>query len=117
MVSETRSGGSTELLEPAAEVRQRRDVVEAAVTERRAVVALGRGAPADLAVEPVVVVVAGEGRQGRLGVLDRAEHLAIEDLALERRPERLDLSVRPGRVDLGLDVPDLELAEGLAELW
>jgi hypothetical protein len=50
-------------------VRERGNVVEAAVGERRAVVALGGRAPAELAVEAVVVVVAGELREGRLGLL------------------------------------------------
>jgi hypothetical protein len=89
------------------------DVVEAAIGEGRGVVPLGRRAPVDLAVQAVVVVVAGEALEG--GVGQRAEHFTVEDLALEGRPERLDLAVGPRRVDLGADVADLEVAQRLAE--
>src|SRR6266851_1745652 len=113
VVSDTRSGGCTDILQPGREVAERGDVLEAAVGERGAVEALRRGQPADLAVEPVVVVVASEFSKCRLGVGQRAEDLAIKHLALERRPERLDLPVGPGRVDLRLDLADLKLAQGL----
>ena len=92
---------------------ERRDVLEAAVGERRAVEALGRGLPVELAVEPVVVVVAGVG--GDRGVRGREvrEVLAVEHLGLEGRPEGLDLAVRPGRVDLGPDVADRRARRGV----
>src|SRR5438093_4070931 len=91
------------------------DVLEATVGEGRAVMALGRCAPADLTVQPVVVVIAGELRQCGLGIVQRAEHFSVQDLALERRPEGFDLPVRPGRVDLGADLPDLQLAQRFAK--
>lgn len=59
----------------------------------------------------MVVVVAGEGGDGGLCRGEVGELLAVEHLALERRPEGLDLAVGPGRVDLGPDVPDAELLE------
>src|SRR5207244_11384026 len=52
---------------------QRRDVLESAVGEWGSVVALGRSEPADLPVEPVIVVVAGEVGERGLGVGQRAE--------------------------------------------
>src|SRR5437870_4512957 len=94
---------------------QRRDVLESAVGEWGSVVALGRSEPADLPVEPVIVVIAGEVGERGLGVGQRAEDLPIENLALERGPEGLDLPVRPGRVHLGLDVAHRQLAKGLAK--
>ena len=115
MVSETESGRCTEILQPVIEVGQRGDVLEAAVGEGCPVVALAGGAPLDLAVQAVVVVVTGETLQRRLGVLECAEDLAVEDLALERGPEGLDLPIRPRRVDLRADVADLELAQRPAE--
>src|SRR6266851_2408485 len=115
VVSETGSGRCTKILQPAFEVHQRGDVLEAAVGERCPVVALAGGAPIDLAMQAVVVVVAGEALQRRLGVRECAEDLAVEDLALERGPKGLDLPVRPRRVDLGADVADLELAQRPAE--
>ena len=75
VVSGTRSGRCTEILKPALQMRESRDVLEAAIGERGPVVALGGRQPADLAVQPVVVVVAGEALQRRLGVLKGAERL------------------------------------------
>src|ERR1700694_1157837 len=115
VVSETRSRRISELLEPAREMAERRDVVEATVGEGSPVVALGGRAPGDLAVQAVVVVVAGEALEGCLGVLQRTEDLAVQNLAAQGRPERFDLAVGPGRVDLGADVADLELAQGVAQ--
>src|SRR5712692_5722446 len=115
VISETRSRGRPQLLEPWDEVQEGGDVLKAAIGEGRAIEALARRQPTDLAVEAVVVVIANEALERRLGVGQRAEDLTVEDLALERRPERLDLAVGPGRVDLGLDLADLKLAQGLAE--
>src|SRR5712691_2618002 len=111
----TRSGRLPYVVEPLGEMREGRYVVEPAIGEGRAVKALGRRKPANLAVQAVVVVVADERLESGFGVVERAEHAAIQDLALQRRPERLDLAVGPGRVDLGLDVSDLKLAQRLAE--
>jgi hypothetical protein len=49
-------------------VLERGDVVEAAVGEWRAVEALPGGRRVDLAVQPVIVVVADKALQGGLGV-------------------------------------------------
>jgi hypothetical protein len=68
---------------------------EIVIGERRAVVALGRGQPADLAVETMVVVLAGALDHGRLGFREVSEAAAVEDLSLERWPERFDLAVGP----------------------
>lgn len=54
-----------------------RDVLKASVGEHRPVEPLGRGAPAQGAVEPVVVVVAGEGGDGGLSGGEVGEVLAI----------------------------------------
>src|SRR6266508_2817767 len=115
MVFETPLGRGTHRLQPRLQMLERRDVVEAAVAKGRAVEALGRSEPADLAVEPVVVVVANVLGQGRLGLCQRAEDLAVEDLRLEDAPEALDLAVRPGRVHLGADVADVQLLQSPAE--
>src|SRR5713101_4604765 len=115
VIVDTRSRGGSDIREPEHEVLERGDVVEATVGEWRAVEALGRREPADLAVQTVVVVVANEALQRGLGAAERAEDFAIEDLALERRPERLDLAIGPGRVHLGLDLADLQFAQRLAE--
>jgi hypothetical protein len=90
-------------------------VLEPTVDERRAVEPLRGRSPAELAVEPVVVVVGSVGGDRGIGRGEVGEVLAVEDLGLERRPEGLDLAVRPGRVDLGPDVPDLELGEAPLE--
>src|SRR5712692_288665 len=111
----TRSGRLPELIEPGREMREHRDVVEAAVGEGRAVEGFTRGEPADLAVQTVVVVVAGKVRERGLSVGERSEHPAVEDLAIEGGPEGLELAVGPGRVDLRLDLADLQLAQRLAE--
>src|SRR5712691_949184 len=115
VISGTRSGRLSKVMKPSLEMAEGGDVLEAAVGERRAVVALRRSEPADLAMQPVVVVVADITLEGDLGIAKRAEHLAIEHLTLERRPERLDLAVGPGGVDLGADVAHRKLAQGLAE--
>src|SRR5713226_9827508 len=96
VVFETASGRRTQVLQAGLQMREGGDVLEAAVAERGAVEALGRGQPADLAVQPVVVVVGGVALEGGLGVGERAEDLAIEDLGLEGAPEAFDLAVRPG---------------------
>src|SRR6266508_5910808 len=91
MVFETPLGRGTHRLQPRLQMLERRDVVEAAVAKGRAVEALGRSEPADLAVEPVVVVVANVLGQGRLSLCQRAEDLAVEDLRLKDAPERSTL--------------------------
>src|SRR2546428_33841 len=115
VIGGTASCGSSQIFKPRHQMLERGDVVEAAVCEGRPVEALAGSQPADLAVQPVVVVVAGEAIQRGLGIGQRAEDLAIENLALERRPERLDLAIGPRRVHLGLDLADLQLAQRLAE--
>src|SRR6266542_4282314 len=115
MVFETPLGHGTQRLQPPLQMCESGDVLEAAVAEGRAVEALGRREPADLAVQAVVVVVANVLGQGRLGLGQRAEDLAVEDLGLEDAPEALDLAVRPGRVHLGTDVANVQLLQALAE--
>jgi hypothetical protein len=66
-------------------------VLEAPVGEWRAVEPLVRRSPAELGVEPVVVVVGGVAGDGRIGRGEVGKVLANEDLVLERRPECLDL--------------------------
>jgi hypothetical protein len=83
---ETGSGGQ-DRVEKIGNTGQGRHAAEAAVGEGRAVEPFGRCLPAELAVEPVVVVVAGVGGDGRLGRGEIGELLAIEDLRLEDRPE------------------------------
>jgi hypothetical protein len=78
------------------EVFERRDVLEAAVGERNAEVALGRSAPAKGAAETVEVVVVGEAVQGGLGLRQATEQVPVENLALKDLPEGLDLAVGPG---------------------
>jgi len=109
------TSGSHQLREPVLQVLERRDVLEAPVGEGRAVPALGRGLPAELAVEAVVVVVQREAHEALVRGRRRGEDLAVEQLGLEDAPEALDLAVRPGRVDLGADVPDMELGKGPPE--
>ena len=75
-------------------------MLEAAIEERGVVEAFGGCLPAEFAMEPVVVVVAGVGRDRGVRGTEVLELLALENLRLERVPERLDLAVRPGRVDL-----------------
>src|SRR5213594_2439178 len=113
--SETVLGRALELIEPLLHVRERGHVLEPLVGEGRPVVSLAWSAPADLAVQTVVVVVARKALERHFCVSERSEDLAVEHLAFERRPERLDLAVRPRRVDLGADLADLELAQCLAE--
>src|SRR5713101_2144552 len=115
LISETCSGSLSELLEPWHEVAEGGMFVKAAVREGCAIEALCRRQPANLAVEPVVVVVAGETLERSPGIGERTEDLAVEDLVLERGPEGLNLPIGPGRIDLGADMPDLQLAQGLAE--
>src|SRR2546425_6026653 len=109
VVFETGSGRRTKILQPALEVRERGDVLEAAVGEGRPVIALGRSQPADLAVQAVIVEVLDVAAERGLGVGEGTEDLAVEHLLLQEAPEALDLAVRPGRIDLGLDVADAQL--------
>src|SRR6266511_2659751 len=115
MVFETPLGRGTQRLQPPLQMCEGGDVLEATVAEGRAVEALGRREPADLAVQAVVVVVANVLGQGRLGLGQRPEDLAVEDLGLEDAPEALDLAVGPGRVHLGTDVADVQLLQAFAE--
>src|SRR5919108_59814 len=94
---------------------QRRDVVEATVGEGRAVVALGRGDPAEDAAEPVVVVVPNETGQRLLGIGETGKALPIEDFGLEHSPKGLDLAIGPRRADLGAKVIDVQVAQPFAE--
>ena len=57
-VDETGGSGSEDRVEQLGDVRQGRDVLEAAIGEGRPVEPLGGCPPAELAVQPVVVVVA-----------------------------------------------------------
>src|SRR5947208_3494566 len=89
--SETVLGRALELIEPLLHVRERGHVLEPLVGEGRPVVSLAWSAPADLAVQTVVVVVARKALERHFCVSERSEDLAVEHLAFERRPDRLDL--------------------------
>src|SRR5216684_3258878 len=91
------------------------DVLEAAISERGAVVPLGGGQPAQDAAEAMVVVVLGEARQSKLGVGYAAEAFAIQNLGLKDGPEGLDLAVGPRRADLCAQVPDVQVSQPLSE--
>ena len=86
------------------------DVLEAAVGEGSAVVALGRGQPAQNLAQSVVVVVLREAIQGSFSRGQAGEAFPIQDFGLQDVPEGFDLAVRPRRGDLGAEVPDVEQA-------
>ena len=67
MVDVRLSGGSQKIGQQLGDVPQRWDVLEAAIGERRPVVALGGRQPADVAVQAVIVVVTGVLENGGLG--------------------------------------------------
>jgi len=75
-------------------------VLEAAVGEWNAEVALGWSAPAKGAAETMEVVVVGEAAQRGLGFRQATKQVPVENLALKDLPEGLDLAVGPGRRDL-----------------
>ena len=82
--------------QPALEMLEAGDVLEAAIGERRAVPALGGGLPADGAVEPVVVVVEREAQEALVGSLGRREPLAVEQLGLDTPQKRSILPLVQG---------------------
>src|ERR1700730_12242469 len=112
---ENGSGDIHELLQPALQVDEGRDVLEAAIGEAGAVVSLGRSDPVEGAAQAVVVVVLDEAGQGHLGFVEAGEALAINDLLLQHSPEGFDLAVCPGRADLSSQVLDVEVTQALAE--
>src|SRR2546423_772567 len=71
------------------------DVLEAAVGEGSAVVALGRGQPAQNLAQSVVVVVLREAIQGSFSRGQAGEALPIQDFGLQDVPEGFDLAVLP----------------------
>src|ERR1700730_7500202 len=109
------SGSIHDLLEPALQVGQGGDVLEATVGERGAVVTLGGSEPVEGAAQPVVVVVLDEASQRHLRFGEAGEALAIEDLLLQHAPEGFDLAVGPRRTDLSSQVLDVEVAQALTE--
>jgi len=79
-------------------VSEGRDVLEAAVGEWGAVVALGRGDPAKDAAQPMVVVVLDKASQSIFGLGEAGKPLSVQDLGLQDRPERSILPLVQGEL-------------------
>ena len=92
-----------------------RNMFEASVDKRCAVVPLAGRQPAKRSAEPVVVVVVREGTKRRLGIDKGTEELAVQNLGLEDVPEGLNFAVGPRSADLGPDVTDVQLLKALAK--